>query len=263
MEESTPEMPPPAPRPRRGVRVAALVATLTAVLVGGFSLITPKLESPAVALPASATASPEPPPPERRPQVVKAVAPGEGEGEGEGESEVASTATTSDESEGSARSSDEEVERELKEFREALRSADSPRGARARVDGRGEAIAPANAPEVVAQIVAAANRIATKPYVYGGGHGGWRDKGYDCSGSVSFALAGAGLLDRPMASGGFMRWGASGEGRWVTIYANPGHMFMVVAGLRFDTSGRGDGGTRWQEGSRGGGGYEVRHPPGL
>jgi cell wall-associated NlpC family hydrolase len=258
MDEPTPEMPPPVPRRRRGVRVATLGATLTVVLVVGFTLITPKPEEPAVALPVSAPAArPEPPPPKRRPQVVKAVAPGEGE------SEVASTVTTSDESEGSKRASDEEVERDLKEFREALRSAGSVRGARARVDGRGEAIAPANAPEVVAQIIEAGNRIATKPYLYGGGHGGWRDRGYDCSGSVSFALAGAGLLDRPMASGGFMRWGSAGEGRWVTIYANPGHMFMVVAGLRFDTSGRGDGGTRWQEGSRGGGGYEVRHPPGL
>ena len=260
MHEPNPETPPEVPRPRRGVRLAALAATLTAVAVVGFATVTPKSEAPAVALPASAPAPPEPPPPVRRPQIVKAVAPGEGQ------SEVASTPTRSDESEGSERSTDEEVERELREFREALRSGGGRRGGpggRARLDGRGEAIAPADAPQLVAQVIEAGNRIAKKPYIYGGGHGGWRDKGYDCSGSVSFALAGAGLLDRPMASGGFMRWGAPGEGRWITIYSNPGHMFMVVAGLRFDTSGQGDGGTRWQEGTKGPGGYEVRHPPGL
>ena len=87
--------------------------------------------------------------------------------------------------------------------------------------------------------------------------------GYDCSGSVSFALAGAGLLDRPLASGGFANWGEPGPGEWITIYTNPGHMFMVVAGLRFDTSGRGRAGTRWQRAPRSVGGFTVRHQPGL
>jgi hypothetical protein len=94
-------------------------------------------------------------------------------------------------------------------------------------------------------------------------HGAWRDTGYDCSGSVSFALAGAGLLDRPLASGAFMRWGGDGAGNWITILANEGHIFMVVAGLRFDTSGRGRAGTRWQEAPRSTAGFAVRHPPGL
>ena len=124
-------------------------------------------------------------------------------------------------------------------------------------------MAPHGVPGVVLAVIAAGNEIATKPYKWGGGHGAWQDNGYDCSGSVSFALAGAGLLDSPLASGGFMRYGKPGPGRWITIYTNPGHMFMVVAGLRFDTSGA-NGGTRWQAvGSRSYGGFTVRHPPGL
>jgi hypothetical protein len=93
--------------------------------------------------------------------------------------------------------------------------------------------------------------------------GAWRDNGYDCSGSVSFALAGAGLLNRPLTSGLFMNYGAAGQGRWITIYANSGHIFMVIAGLRFDTSGQGRAGTRWQEESRSTAGFAVRHIPGL
>jgi peptidoglycan hydrolase-like protein with peptidoglycan-binding domain len=132
----------------------------------------------------------------------------------------------------------------------------------ATVGSDGLAIAPAAAPPVVKAIIEAGNRIATKPYIYGGGHGKWEDAGYDCSGSVSYALHGAGLLDASMPSGGFMNWGAAGPGQWVTIYANGGHMYMVVAGLRFDTSGRASAGTRWQAGMRPTGGYSVRHPPG-
>ncbi|HEV2752641.1 MAG TPA: peptidoglycan amidohydrolase family protein, partial [Solirubrobacteraceae bacterium] len=87
--------------------------------------------------------------------------------------------------------------------------------------------------------------------------------GYDCSGSVSYALASGGLLDAPMASGAYMRWGKPGKGKWVTIYTNPGHMFMEVAGVRFDTSGRGRTGSRWQRDRRSTAGYTARHPPGL
>jgi cell wall-associated NlpC family hydrolase len=118
-------------------------------------------------------------------------------------------------------------------------------------------------PVRVRRIVAAANRIAGKPYKYGGGHGRWNDTGYDCSGSVSYALHGAGLLGSALTSGGFMSWGAPGRGRWVTIYASPGHVYMVVNGRRFDTSGRDESGTRWQAPDRSGAGYVVRHPPGL
>jgi cell wall-associated NlpC family hydrolase len=121
----------------------------------------------------------------------------------------------------------------------------------------------ADGPTTVRRIIAAANRIADKPYKYGGGHGTWDDTGYDCSGSVSYALHGAGLLDSALTSGGFMSWGEPGKGRWVTIYANPGHVYMVIDGRRFDTTGRDESGSRWQSRSRSSAGYTVRHPPGL
>ena len=136
-------------------------------------------------------------------------------------------------------------------------------GAKATVGRDGLAVAPADAPPVIKEIIAAGNRIATMPYRYGGGHGKWEDTGYDCSGSVSYALHGAGLLEQSMPSGGFTDWGDAGPGQWVTIYANGGHMYMVVAGLRFDTSGRSKAGTRWQADMRSAGGYSVRHPAGL
>jgi len=116
---------------------------------------------------------------------------------------------------------------------------------------------------VVKRVIMAANEIAKFPYKWGGGHGAWRDNGYDCSGSVSFALAGAGLLRAPLASGGFLNYGAPGPGKWITIYTNYGHIFMVVGGLRFDTSGQGRAGTRWQEETRSTAGFEMRHIPGL
>ena len=159
--------------------------------------------------------------------------------------------------------SDAQIRRELAAFRNHLAGIDPRKGARAYIDGRGRAVLPKGAPRKAALVVAAANEIATKPYKWGGGHGAWRDSGYDCSGSVSFALAGARLVDRPLDSSAFMRFGSHGPGRWITTYSNPGHMFMTVAGLRFDTSGRGPRGTRWQRESRPAGGFAVRHPPGL
>ena len=124
-------------------------------------------------------------------------------------------------------------------------------------------VAPADAPPLVKAIIDAGNRIATKPYKYGGGHGKWEDSGYDCSGSMSYALHGAGMLDEALDSTGFMSWGEPGKGTWVTIYAKGSHAYMVVAGLRFDTSGRADQGTRWQAEMRSTSGYTVRHPEGL
>jgi cell wall-associated NlpC family hydrolase len=135
-------------------------------------------------------------------------------------------------------------------------------GARA-VLKRGRLRGSGGGPAVVRRIVAAADRIAGMPYKYGGGHGTWNDTGYDCSGSVSYALHGAGLLSSALTSGGFMTWGEPGKGRWVTIYANPGHVYMVINGRRFDTSGRDESGSRWQSRSRSSAGYTVRHPPGL
>ena len=114
----------------------------------------------------------------------------------------------------------------------------------------------------VARAIAAANRIATKPYRYGGGHGSFDDTGYDCSGSVSYVLHGAGLLSSPLDSTGLMSYGAPGPGKHITIYANSGHTFMTINGRRFDT-GYGGNGNRWASGSRPTGGYTVRHPPGL
>ena len=115
----------------------------------------------------------------------------------------------------------------------------------------------------LARVIAAANRIASHPYKWGGGHGRWQDSGYDCSGSVSYALHGGGLLRRPLDSSGFMRYGAPGKGKHITIYANPGHVFMVINGRRFDTSGRERTGSRWQPDMRSTAGYTVRHPVGL
>ncbi|MEI2701553.1 MAG: peptidoglycan-binding protein [Baekduia sp.] len=136
-------------------------------------------------------------------------------------------------------------------------------GEKAKLGADGLAIAPESAPDEVKQIIAAGNRIAKKPYIYGGGHASWNAAGYDCSGSVSYALHGAKLLDSPLPSGPLMSWGKAGKGEWVTIYSNPGHVFMVVAGLRFDTSGRSGNGSRWQESMRPAGGNAVRHPSGL
>ena len=136
-------------------------------------------------------------------------------------------------------------------------------GDRAQIGSDGLAIAPASAPPQVQAIIAAGNEIASKPYKYGGGHGKWNDSGYDCSGSVSYALHGAGLLDTAMPSGDFTDWGDSGPGQWVTLYAKSSHMFMVVAGIRFDTSGRTKNNTRWQADMRSSDGYTATHPPGL
>ncbi|HYH57604.1 MAG TPA: hypothetical protein VD790_00090 [Thermoleophilaceae bacterium] len=127
----------------------------------------------------------------------------------------------------------------------------------------GIALPPIEAPEEVRLIIEAGNQIARTPYKWGGGHGKWLDHGYDCSGSVSFALANAGLLAGPQASGALMGWGKPGKGKWITIYSNPGHVFMVVAGVRFDTSGNRKTGSRWQSDMRGTGGFVARHPPGL
>jgi cell wall-associated NlpC family hydrolase len=132
------------------------------------------------------------------------------------------------------------------------------------VEGSGMARAPVNAPDAVKRVIAAGNQIARSPYLWGGGHGNWQDHGYDCSGSVSYALAAGGMLGFTQTSGQLMNWGAPGPGKWLTIYANQGHVFMYVAGLRFDTSGRaGDHSSRWQLAPRTADGFVARHYPGL
>jgi peptidoglycan hydrolase CwlO-like protein len=123
--------------------------------------------------------------------------------------------------------------------------------------------APPGAPAAVAQVIAAGNAIATLPYVWGGGHGSFHASGYDCSGSVSYALAAAGLLSSPLDSTGFESWGEPGPGKWITVYANAGHAFMVVAGWRFDTVALAEGGTRWSRTMTSTAGFVARHPAGL
>ncbi len=136
-------------------------------------------------------------------------------------------------------------------------------GSKAVLTPDGLAIPPADAPQAVKDVIEAGNQIAHKPYRYGGGHGKWEDSGYDCSGSVSYALHGGDLLKSPMPSGSFMDWGQAGKGEWITIYTHGGHIYMVVAGLRFDTSGRSKTGSRWQKDMRSPSGFTVRHPKGL
>jgi cell wall-associated NlpC family hydrolase len=128
----------------------------------------------------------------------------------------------------------------------------------------GIAYAPAGAPESVKRAIWAANALRRKPYKFGGGHGSFYDSGYDCSGTVSYALHYAGVLDTPMPSSDFLSYGERGRGRWITIYSRSGHTFAVIAGLRLDTTGfYGTEGPRWHADGRDTGGYEVRHPVGL
>ena len=141
-------------------------------------------------------------------------------------------------------------------------TGDSPVADAATLHG-GAAEAPADAPQAVKAAIAAANHIRHKPYVWGGGHGSWKAAGYDCSGSVSYVLHAAGLLDSPRVSGALESWGAKGRGRWISVYANGGHAYMVIAGLRFDTSGPGQSGPRWRSENRSPRGYRVRHASGL
>ncbi|MBJ7329658.1 MAG: hypothetical protein JHC95_07170 [Solirubrobacteraceae bacterium] len=134
---------------------------------------------------------------------------------------------------------------------------------RAEVLDNGIALPPLESPPEVKSIIEAGNGIARTPYIWGGGHGKWQDHGYDCSGSVSFALASAGLLGQSLTSGQLAHWGKPGKGKWVTIYANDGHVFLEVAGVRFDTTGRKATGSRWQNEMRSRTGFVARHPPGL
>jgi hypothetical protein len=150
-------------------------------------------------------------------------------------------------------------------------------GLKAKLLPDGTAAAPAAAPRAVQEAIWAANRLQDKPYKYGGGHATIEDTGYDCSGTVSYALYHAGLLDAPLPSGDFLRWGARGRGKWITVWTNYGHAYAIIAGLRLDTSAYGyrtrksrryarsafERGPRWRPTRRPWRGFRARHPVGL
>ena len=149
--------------------------------------------------------------------------------------------------------------------RRSPRPPSPPRARRRCSTPDGTATAPESAPQVVKDVIAAGNKIIDKPYKYGGGHGKWEDSGYDCSGSMSYALHGGGLLDEALTSSGFSSFGEAGKGQWITTYGSGGHSYMVVAGLRFDT-GYNDSdsdGPDWSTKMRPASGYTARHPEGL
>jgi hypothetical protein len=136
--------------------------------------------------------------------------------------------------------------------------------AKAKLLPTGELIPPKSAPARVKAVIAAANKIRTKPYIYGGGHARWWDRGYDCSGAVSYALKGGEFIDSPLPSGPMAKWGEAGLGRWITVYTNAGHAYAVIAGVRWDTSGNeGESGPRWHTDLRDNIGFAARHPTGY
>ncbi len=145
--------------------------------------------------------------------------------------------------------------------------AAAPAAGVATIGPDGRAVAPAGAPPAVRAAIDAGNAIVGRPYRFGGGHARFEDRGYDCSGAVSYALRGAGLLARPLDSGSLMRWGRRGRGAWITVFTNRGHAFVVIAGLRLDTSAAGDPsgrkGPRWRPALRSTRGFKARHPKGL
>ena len=168
--------------------------------------------------------------------------------------------------------SDAEVRRALHETQAAQQRAASeqrkvvlkPVPGGQSIGGDGTIPIPTGVPEVIQKVIAGANEIADFPYVFGGGHGSFVDHAYDCSGSVSYALAAGGLLSSPEVSGELEHWGAPGPGRYITVYANAGHTYMYVDGILYDTAGRsGVYASRWLVGGTDNSGYVVRHPPGL
>ena len=167
--------------------------------------------------------------------------------------------------------SDAEIHRELNEMHAVERAARTtqrqeltPVPGGESVGGNGTIPIPSGVPEVVQKVIAGGNAIADFPYIWGGGHASFVANGYDCSGSVSYALAAGGLLSAPLVSGDLATWGEPGPGRWITIYANAGHTFMDVDGVWFDTAGRsGPYASRWLVAQPSLEGYAVRHPPGL
>ena len=237
---------------RRGV-LLTLVAGVAALAAGGFALSASGQQEvtrgPRAAAPKAAAELP--PLPKMRPKVVEPVA---GAAGGVSEAPVTDPGLTD-----VGPKPDQAASGDTRRVRSPGRTDIT----RATALPNGIALPPLEAPEEVKQIIEAGNIIARTPYVWGGGHGKWIDTGYDCSGSVSFVLANAGLIEGPMASGPLMSWGKPGRGKWVTVWTHQGHVFMEVAGIRFDTSGQRIDGSRWQNTMRSTSGFVARHPAGL
>ncbi len=158
---------------------------------------------------------------------------------------------------------DAQIRAELAQMNAAVKAAEAA-SRPGTISTAGTVTPPSNGPAAIARVIAGANAIADFPYVFGGGHASFVDTAYDCSGSVSYALAAGGMLDTPLTSGDLESWGVPGQGKYLTVFANAGHTFMYVDGLRYDTSGRsGVFGTRWQTAPRSLAGFVVRHWPGL
>jgi cell wall-associated NlpC family hydrolase len=248
---------------KRFVRRALIAGVVLAVVVLAAAVTATALPGadPATAGVAPAPmvdSGPEPALPSAHPRAVEPEAGVPAAQQPAGQSSSSSTSAGASQS-----PSDDEIRRELAQLKDLAGKAQVPVGDTGRVLADGTAVAPKDAPQIVRDVINTGNVIAKTPYLWGGGHGSWAASGYDCSGSVSFALAGAGLLDSPLTSGLLARWGSAGPGRWITIYANGGHVFMEVAGLRFDTGGIRGSGTRWQTTGRGTAGFVARHPEGL
>lgn len=241
----------------------ALVLSATALVACGAAVSDPDRIAP---FRAEVPALPIPTPPA---EADARDASGDGGEDADAQDAPAVSRPAAEEAEGrpaSGAPSDAEIAAELREafkLPEGQRPGDRDIVDAATLTPAGLAAAPPTAPEAVRAIVHAGNQVARKPYVYGGGHGKWIDTAYDCSASMSYAFAAAGLIERTMVSGEFAKWGEPGPGKWVTIYANDGHAFMTVGGLRFDTSGLKQTGSRWQTGIRSTAGFVVRHPKGL
>jgi hypothetical protein len=179
--------------------------------------------------------------------------------------------TASDQIVAAGAPSDAEVKHELAQMQAVERSAEqvqkqrlTPVAGGNSVGGNGTIPIPANVPEVVQRVIAGANAITDFPYVFGGGHASFVDNAYDCSGSVSYALAAGGLLSAPETSGELESWGAPGPGRYITVYAAAGHTYMYIDGVLYDTAGRsGVYASRWQVSPTDNSGYVARHWPGL
>lgn len=232
-------------------RRLALAAAAVAALAAGLAALAASGDEPAKPRPQAAAAkrSELPPLPELRPRVVEPVAGDTGAPEGTAPDPGLENAGPKPTQPASAGAHPRRTGRT-----DITKATALPNGI---------ALPPLEAPEEVKQIIEAGNIIARSPYKWGGGHGKWLDNGYDCSGSVSFALAAAGLLDGPLASGPLMGWGKPGKGKWVTIYTHPGHVFMEVAGVIFDTSNARVSGSRWGNQMRSTAGFVARHPAGL